>query len=35
MTILKQLQGKNQLPNEIQFATDDIYTQKLISIAVW
>ena len=27
MTILKQLQGKNQLPNEIQFATDDIHTK--------
>jgi len=25
MTILKQLQGKNQLQNEIQFATDDIH----------
>jgi hypothetical protein len=26
MTILKQLQGKNQLPNEFQPNVDDIHT---------
>lgn len=31
MTILKQLQGKNQLPNEFQFAVDDIHA-KIVSV---
>ncbi len=31
MTILKQLQGKNQLPNEIPFAVDAIHAKTVHS----